>query len=281
MDFNQEEIMLFLQEEGVDWAINIAAAVAIFILGRWLAKFLVGFTNKLLRRSKVDETLIGFLGNIVYALALTLVIIASLSKLGINTTSLAAVLAAAGLAIGLSLQGSLSNFAAGVMLISFRPFKKGDYVEAAGSAGTVDDISIFTTTLKTPDNRVLIVPNKNILDNNIINYSTMDTRRVDMVFGIGYDDDLKKAKTILMEELENDDRVLSDPAPVVVVGELADSSVNFLVRPWTKSEDYWATKWDLTERIKLRFDAEGISIPFPQRDLHVYQETITKEEKAA
>ncbi|MBN66213.1 MAG: mechanosensitive ion channel protein [Rickettsiales bacterium] len=281
MDFNQEEIMLFLQEEGVDWAINIAAAVAIFILGRWLAKFLVGFTNKLLRRSKVDETLIGFLGNIVYALALTLVIIASLSKLGINTTSLAAVLAAAGLAIGLSLQGSLSNFAAGVMLISFRPFKKGDYVEAAGSAGTVDDISIFTTTLKTPDNRVLIVPNKNILDNNIINYSAMDTRRIDMVFGIGYDDDLKKAKTILMEELENDDRVLSDPAPVVVVGELADSSVNFLVRPWTKSEDYWATKWDLTERIKLRFDAEGISIPFPQRDLHVYQETITKEEKAA
>ncbi len=281
MDFNQEEIMLFLQEEGVDWAINIAAAVAIFILGKWLAKLLVRFTNKLLRRSKVDETLIGFLGNIVYALALTLVIIASLSKLGINTTSLAAVLAAAGLAIGLSLQGSLSNFAAGVMLISFRPFKKGDYVEAAGSAGTVDDISIFTTTLKTPDNRVLIVPNKNILDNNIINYSTMDTRRVDMVFGIGYDDDLKKAKTILMEELENDDRVLSDPAPVVVVGELADSSVNFLVRPWTKSEDYWATKWDLTERIKLRFDAEGISIPFPQRDLHVYQETITKEEKAA
>ena len=179
-----------------------------------------------------------------------------------------ALVAAAGLAIGLSLQSSLSNFASGVMLITFRPFTKGNFVEAGGTAGVIETIGIFTTTMTTPDNKEVIVPNGAIISNNIINYSARDTRRVDMVFGISYDDDLLKAKQILQEIVDEDERVLKDPAPVIALGELADSSVNFLVRPWAKTADFWGVYWDTQEKVKLRFDEEDITIPYPQMDVH-------------
>jgi small conductance mechanosensitive channel len=200
---------------------------------------------------------------------LLFVVIAALSQLGIDTTSLVALLGAAGLAIGLSLQSSLANFAAGVMLIVFRPFTKGDFVEVAGTSGSVDNISIFTTTLTTPDNKEVIVPNGSVIGNNIVNYSARPTRRVDMVFGIGYGDDIKKAKELLEQIVAADTRVLAEPAPVVALGELADSSVNFLVRPWVNAEDYWSVLWDTTETVKLKFDEAGISIPYPQMDVHL------------
>jgi small conductance mechanosensitive channel len=200
---------------------------------------------------------------------LLFVLIAALSHLGIDTTSLVALLGAAGLAVGLSLQDSLGNFAAGVMIIVFKPFKKGDFIDAGGAMGTVDAISIFTTIMTTPDNKEIIIPNGSIIGGNITNYSARPTRRVDMVFGISYDDDLQKAKAILQEIIAADSRVLSEPAPVVTLGELADSSVNFLVRPWVNAADYWGVMWDTTEQVKLRFDAEGISIPFPQMDVHL------------
>ena len=251
------------------WAIKIAIAVLIFYVGRRVVGMLVGVTEKLMRRNEMDEILIKFLSSIIRWVLLLFVIIAALSQLGIDTTSLIALLGAAGLAIGLSLQSSLSNFASGVMLIIFRPFTKGDFVEAGGATGVVDRISIFTTTMTTPDNKEVIVPNGAILGGNITNFSARPTRRVDMVFGISYDDDLKKAKDILAEIIAADDRVLAEPAPVITVGELADSSVNFLVRPWANSGDYWGVLWDTTEAVKLKFDEAGISIPYPQMDVHM------------
>ena len=217
----------------------------------------------------MDEILVKFLSSILHWVLLLFVVIASLSQLGIDTTSLVALLGAAGLAIGLSLQSSLANFAAGVMLIVFRPFTKGDFVEVAGTSGSVDNISIFTTTLTTPDNKEVIVPNGSVIGNNIVNYSARPTRRVDMVFGIGYGDDIKKAKELLEQIVAADTRVLAEPAPVVALGELADSSVNFLVRPWVNAEDYWSVLWDTTETVKLKFDEAGISIPYPQMDVHL------------
>ena len=217
----------------------------------------------------MDEILIRFVASIVRWVFLLFVIIAALSQLGIDTTSLIALLGAAGLAIGLSLQSSLSNFASGVMLIIFRPFTKGDFVEAGGATGVVDSISIFTTTMTTPDNKEVIIPNGAVLGGNITNFSARPTRRVDMVFGISYDDNLLQAKKLLEEIIAADDRVLAEPAPVITVGELADSSVNFLVRPWVKAEDYWGVTWDTTEAVKLKFDAAGISIPYPQMDVHM------------
>jgi small conductance mechanosensitive channel len=210
-----------------------------------------------------------FLSSILRWVLLLFVVIAALSQLGINTTSLVALLGAAGLAIGLSLQSSLSNFASGVMLIIFRPFTKGHFVEAGGATGVIEKISIFTTTMTTPDNKEVIVPNGAILASNITNFSARPTRRVDMVFGISYDDDIRKAKALLAEILAADQRVLPEPAPVVAVGALADSSVNFLVRPWVNSADYWAVYWDTQEAVKLKFDEAGISIPYPQMDVHL------------
>ncbi len=253
------------------YGLQLLGAVAILIIGRWVARFLTSLCRKSLTRAEVDMTLVVFISNIVNVLLLAFVIIAALSNLGVETTSVAAIFAAAGLAIGLALQGSLSNFAAGVMIIMFRPFKSGDYVEVASTSGTVSEISIFTTKLKTPDNKVVIVPNGNIIANNITNYSAEKTRRIDFVFGIGYGDDLQKAKTILEDILANDERILAEPAPTIGVLELGESSVNIAVRPWVKASDYWPTHFSLLETVKLRFDAEGISIPFPQRDLHVIQ----------
>ena len=260
-----------LMTQGVDWAINIAAALAIFIVGRWVGKRVVNLVKKGMKRAGTDETLVSFLGNILNALVLAFVIIAALSKLGVETTSLAAIFAAAGLAIGLSLQGSLSNLAAGVMIITFRPFKKGDYVEVAGVEGVVEDVSIFTTTLLTTDNKSVIVPNGSVIGGSITNFTNKEERRVDMVFGIGYGDDIRRAKEVLEDVLASETRVLKTPAPQVAVSELADSSVNFVVRPWVKTADYWNVKFALTEAVKLRFDQEGISIPFPQQDVYMHQ----------
>ena len=253
----------------VPWGIRIALALAIFYVGRMVVATVVRVAEKFMSARGMDDILIKFLCSILRWVLLLFVVIAALSQLGIDTTSLVALLGAAGLAIGLSLQSSLSNFASGVMLIVFRPFTKGDFVEVAGTSGSVDNISIFTTTLTTPDNKEVIVPNGAVIGNNITNYSARDTRRVDMVFGIGYDDDIKKAKALLEQIIAEDERVLAEPAPVVALGELADSSVNFLVRPWVNASDYWGVLWDTTESVKLKFDEAGISIPYPQMDVHL------------
>jgi small conductance mechanosensitive channel len=223
----------------------------------------------------MDETLAKFLVALTRITLLTLVIIAAITALGVEPVSFVAVLGAAGLAVGMALQGSLSNFAAGVMLIIFRPFNVGDYVEAGGSAGVVQEIRIFSTILNTPDNKKVILPNSTVTGGNIVNYSANDTRRVDMVFGIGYDDDIKAAKEILEQIVAADNRVLKDPAPKIAVSELADSSVNFVVRPWVKTEDYWNVYFDITEKVKLTFDEKGISIPFPQTDVHLHQVAVS------
>lgn len=258
-----------VQTYAIPWGIKLALALAIFYIGRMVVAAVISFTKKLLHARGMDDILVSFLTSILRWVLLLFVIIAALSQLGINTNSLVALLGAAGLAIGLSLQSSLSNFAAGVMLIIFRPFTKGDFVEAGGATGIIDKINIFTTTMTTPDNKEVIVPNGAILGGNITNFSARDTRRVDMVFSVSYDDDIRKAKQLLEEIITADDRVLKDPAPVVALGALADSSVNFLVRPWVKSADYWPLLWDTTETVKLRFDEAGISIPYPQMDVHM------------
>jgi len=252
----------------IPWGINIVMALVIFIVGRMVSKMLVGILRRLLNKADVDDILIDFVCSILGAILLLFVIIASLNQLGVDTTSLIALLGAAGLAVGLALQGSLQNFASGVMLIVFRPFKDGDFVEAGGVSGVVEKISIFSTMLRTGDNREVIVPNGSIYGDTITNFSARDTRRIDMVFGIGYDDDIKKAQSILRELSDSDDRILKDPEVTIAVAELADSSVNFVVRPWVKSGDYWAVKFDFTEKVKLTFDEQGISIPYPQMDVH-------------
>ncbi|MCK4675293.1 MAG: mechanosensitive ion channel [Gammaproteobacteria bacterium] len=250
------------------WGINIVMAFAIFLIGKFIVKKLVSVAKKLMSKAKVDAILVNFIASIVNTVLLLFVVIASLDQLGVETTSLIALIGAAGLAIGLALQGTLQNLASGVMLIIFRPFNDGDFVEAAGVSGVVEQIGIFTTTMRTGDNREIIVPNGEVFGGTITNYSRRATRRVDMVFGIGYDDDLLQAKEIIGRILSEDDRILADPAPTIAVGELADSSVNFNVRPWCKTEDYWGVYGDIHEKIKLTFDAEGISIPYPQMDVH-------------
>ena len=251
------------------WGLKVVAAVLIFVVGKWLAGVLANMLRAVMTRAKQDETLVKFIGSIAYYAMFAFVIIAAISQLGVHTTSLIAVFGAAGLAVGLAMQNSLSNFAAGVMLIVFKPFKVGDYVEVAGTAGTVEAVMIVSTRLKSPDNKRIYVPNGQIYSGNIVNYSANDTRRVDLVFGCSYEDDISRAKSVLENLLANDDRVLAEPAATVTVSALADSSVNFNVRPWVKTEDYWGLYWDLTEKVKLRFDEEGISIPYPQRDVHL------------
>ena len=253
------------------YGLKIVAAIAIFIIGRIGISVLVRLIGRLLKRSNADETLVKFLISLTRITLLTFLFIMVLGALGVQTASFIVVLGAAGLAVGFALQGSLSNFASGVMLIIFRPFKAGDYVEAGGTSGTVEQIAIFSTIMKTPDNKRVIIPNSKITGDTITNYSAMDTRRIDMVFGIGYGDDIKKAKDILTQLVTADSRVLKDPAPVVAVLELADSSVNFAVRPWVKTADYWDLYFDLTEKVKLTFDQQGISIPFPQTDVYLHQ----------
>ena len=257
--------------------INIISAAVVLVVGIWAAKLIKKLVISLLEKKEIEPMLISFASSITYIALVAFVIIAALGQLGVQTTSFIAIIGAAGLAIGLSLQASLSNFASGVMIIFFRPFKVGDFVEAGSVSGVVEGIQIFSTQLRTGDNKAIIVPNANITSSNITNYSAKDERRVDLVFGIGYDDDIKQAKKILTDIVKKDKRILDDPAPVIAVSELADSSVNFVVRPWVKTEDYWGVYFDLTEAVKLRFDKEGISIPYPQQDVHMHQSNEHKD----
>jgi small conductance mechanosensitive channel len=256
------------------YGLKIVFAIIVLVVGRWVARLFSKLIQRVMKKRDVDETLRSFAGNLTYYALLTFVVLAALGQLGIQTTSFIAVIGAAGLAIGLALQGSLANFASGFLMIMFRPFKVGDLIEGAGVMGTVESLQIFTTQLRTPDNKKIIVPNSSLTGDNIINWSATGTRRVDMVFGIGYDDDIDKAKRLIAEILAADERVLKDPAPQVAVSELADSSVNFVARPWAKTGDYWGVFFDTTEAVKKRFDAEGISIPYPQSDVHLYQQAV-------
>lgn len=252
---------------------NIIFAVVILVVGLLVSKMIRGTVRRIMSKRNLEPTLVAFVANISYAVMLIFVILASLSRLGVETTSFVAIVGAAGLAIGLALQGSLANFAAGFLLVMFKPLKVGEYVEAGGTAGTVEEVNIFTTVMNSPDNIEITVPNSQILSNTIMNYSRKETRRIDLVIGVGYNDDLKKVKQVLHDVIAKEPRVLADPEVTIAVSELADSSVNFVVRPWVKGPDYWAVRFDLIEAIKVRFDSEGISIPFPQRDLHMFQES--------
>jgi small conductance mechanosensitive channel len=274
MDVNQ--ILDRVWELVTIYGLKVIAAIAIFVIGRWVAKAVVSMIRKMMRNAEVDQTLRGFVANMAYIALLAFVVLAALGQLGIQTTSFIAILGAAGLAVGLALQGSLSNFAAGFLMILFRPIRVGDFIEGAGTAGTVEEIAIFTTTLVTPDNKTVIIPNAALTGGNIVNWTVKGTRRVDMVMGIGYTDDIDKAKQIMADILAKDPRVLKDPAPAIAVSELADSSVNFVVRPWVKASDYWGVHNDTHEAVKKAFDAQGISIPFPQRDVHVYQHAVAE-----
>jgi small conductance mechanosensitive channel len=258
-------------EMGVEYGVKIVSALLVLMIGFWVAKMIKKGVVKVMGKRGVDPTLISFVSSLLFMVMKIFVIVAALEKLNIRTTSFIAILGAAGLAIGLALQGSLANFAAGVLMIIFKPFKLGDVIEAGGSVGSVLEIGIFTTILKSPDNKKMIVPNAQVTGGTITNINTFGTRRVDLVAGIGYGDDIDKAKSVLEGIIAADDRILKDPEPTIAVVELADSSVNFVVRPWTKSADYWGVYFDTTETIKKRFDEEGISIPFPQRDVHLYE----------
>ncbi len=263
----------FAEQIGVEFLPNLLAAIAIYIIGKWVARILVRLLNSVMKRANVDETLAKFLKNIAQALLMTFVILMVLARLGIDTLSLTAILGAAGVAIGFALQGSLSNFAAGVMLILFKPIRVGDFVEAGGTSGTVEEITIFNTMMRTGDNKQVIVPNGGIISDNIINYSAKPTRRIDLVIGCGYGDDLRAVKTFLERAVRSDDRILPEPEPVVAVSELGDNSVNFVVRPWVRTSDYWAVLWDLTEQIKLGFDERGFNFPFPSRDVYLHEQS--------
>ena len=252
------------------YGLKVIAGLAILILGRMVSGWLRNLLRKVMERAGTDPMLISFVGNLAYFGMLTFVVIAALNQVGIHTTSFIAVLGAAGLAIGLALQGSLQNFAAGVLIIIFRPYKVGDFVEGGGTTGVIEAMDIFTTRMRTGDNKTVIVPNSKLLGDNIVNYSAKPTRRIDLVIGVGYGDDLAKVKRVLQAVLDADARVLKDPAPTIGVLALGESSVDFAVRPWVESANYWPTYFDLLETIKLRFDAEGISIPFPQRDVHLH-----------
>ena len=270
-NLNVEALVTKITEVGSIWVVKLIGAIAILILGMMFVKMLVGMFRKVMEKSKVEATLIGFLAGVVKTVLQIVVWLMVLGNLGVRTTSFVAILGSAGLAVGLALQGSLSNLGAGVLLILFGPFKAGDFVSAGGESGTVKEISIFNTVLTTPDNKVIIIPNSQVTSKSITNYSAMETRRVDFTFGIGYDDDLKLAKNTLLEIINADERVLKDPEPSVVVKELGDSSVNFAVKAWVKSGDYWGLYFDILEKVKLTFDEKGISIPFPQQDVHIHQ----------
>ncbi len=255
-----------------EYGLKIISAILIFMIGKWAVNKLTALVKKLMLNANVDKTLVEFSESLVYFALLMMVVLASLNALGVNTTSFIAVLGAASLAVGLALQGSFSNIGAAVLIIIFRPFKVGDFINAGGATGTVDDINLFSTIISPVDNRTIIVPNSSIISGNITNFSNKPQRRIDLTFGIGYDDDLKLAKQTLMEIIESDDRILKDPAPFVAVGELGDSSVNLLTRSWVESADYWDVHFELIEKVKLTFDEKGISFPYPQMDVHMTKE---------
>lgn len=260
------------------YGLNFILSLLILFLGLWASKLIRHLIGKLLSKRKIDQTLGTFISNLLYGVLVVFVVIAALSRLGIQTASLVAVLGAAGLAIGLALQGSLGNFAAGVLLIALRPFKIGDYIEGGGTSGSVGDIGMFTTTLTTPDNKVVTVPNTNLTGDRIINYTAKEMRRMDLKVGVSYDDDIHKVSSVLKQILDEHPNVLKDPAYTVGVFEFADSSVNFVVRPWVKTVDYWVTYFDIHAKIKDAFDSQDITIPYPQRDVYLHQISVKEQE---
>ncbi len=266
-----EGIVSWLANDGVDIALKILLALAIFVVGKWIAAAIKNKLVKTMTKREVDPALVSFGSSMVYYILLIAVTLAAVQQLGFQTTSLVAILGAAGLAVGLSLQGALSNFASGVLIIMFRPFKIGDFIDAGGQAGVVQEIGILVTIMKTPDNKKIIQPNSAIMSGAIVNVTANDTRRVDMTVGVSYSDDLDKVQSIILDVLNADSRILQDPAPQVVVAEMADSSVNFNVRPWCATGDYWGVFFDFQKNIKQRLDKEGVSIPFPQQDVYMHQ----------
>ena len=271
LNFDWNQVYDLIRTQGVDLAINLTIAIVIFYVGKLVVGILVRGVRRVMQRQEVDKTLETFVCNFLRIALMVIVVIAAISQIGIQTTSFIAIFGAAGLAVGLALQGSLSNFAAGVLIVLFRPYRVGDFVEAAGVAGTIEQVQILTTILKTPDNKQIIVPNSQIMDSIITNYSAKDTRRVDMVVGVSYEDDLDKVHKVLRELVAAEERILDEPECTIAVKELADSSVNFVVRPWVKAENYWGVHFDMTEAIKKRFDQEGITFPFPQQDVHLHK----------
>lgn len=267
-----QDIINNLLEYVAKYGLNLLAAIVILIVGKWVAKIVANFSEKICEKVKVEKTLGSFVKNITFFTLMVFVVIAALNKLGVETTSLVAIIGAAGLAVGLALQGSLANFAAGIILILFKPFKVGDLIEAGGALGTVVEIQIFNTLLNTLDNRRVIIPNSNITGGNITNYTSLKKRRVDLVFGISYNDNIKTAKEALEAVLAANEKVLKNPAPTIAVSELGDSSVNIVCRPWVKPVDYWDVYFNTLEKGKLELEKRGITIPFPQRDVHLYKE---------
>ena len=270
LGFDWAEILTMIQTTGVDLGINLVTAIVIFFVGKWIVNLVVKGLLKAMQKGDMDVTLRRFVSNLARMLLMLFVVIAAIHQLGIQTASLIALLGAAGLAVGLALQGSLSNFAAGVLIVLFRPYKVGDWIEGGGVSGAVEEVQILTTVLKTGDNKRVIIPNSQIMGTTITNYSANETRRVDLVVGVSYSDDLDKVRKELEGLVAADDRILDDPAVTIAVSELADSSVNFVLRPWVKTADYWGVYFGLTEAIKKRFDEVGISIPFPQQDVHIH-----------
>lgn len=273
MNINVDAVWLWLSA----YSLNIIGAILIFIVGKWLSRRIANLLSKLLQKNNVDQTLVNFLSNLTYYSLIVLVVVAAAGRLGINTTSFLTIIGAAGLAVGLALKDSLANFAAGVMLVLFRPFAIGDVVSTAGITAKVESINIFNTHFCSPDNQLIIVPNGKIINDIITNINSKATRRIDLVVGISYSDDMAKTREILAGLAKADSRVLTDPAPTIAVAELADSSVNLVFRPWVKTADYWDVRFDLTEKIKNVLDEAGISIPFPQQDVHLF---VEKEEGA-
>lgn len=270
LGFDWAEVWTMIQTTGVDFGINLVTAIVIFFVGKWIVALVIKGLMKAMQKGDIDTTLRRFIGNLARMLLMLFVIIAAINALGVQTASLIALLGAAGLAVGLALQGSLSNFAAGVLIVLFRPYKVGDWIEGGGVSGAVEEVQILTTVLKTGDNKRVIIPNSQIMGSTITNYSANETRRVDLVVGVSYSDDLDKVRKELEGLVAADDRILKDPAVTIAVSELADSSVNFVLRPWVKTADYWGVYFDLTEAIKKRFDEVGISIPFPQQDVYIH-----------
>ena len=271
--FDWAGLLEMAQTTGVEFGIRLLIALVIFYVGRIVARMLQRGLRKVMEAQEMDKILQTFVSNLVYWTLMVFVIIAAINQVGIQTTSLIAVMGAAGLAVGLALQGSLSNFAAGVLIVLFRPYRVGDWVEAAGISGAVEQVQILTTVLKTGDNKQIIVPNSQIMNSIITNYSANDTRRVDLIIGVSYEDDLDKVRKTIQELVDADERILREPACTIAVAALADSSVNFTVRPWVKTADYWDVMFGLTEAIKKRFDQDGISFPFPQQDVHLYNKS--------
>lgn len=271
LDIDWAKMLSDLQTTGLDLGLNLLAAVVIFYVGRTIARVLTKGVRRLMESQSVDPILVSFVTSLVQWGLMAFVIIAAITKLGVQTASLVALIGAAGLAVGLALQGSLANFAAGVLIVLFRPYRVGDWVEAAGVAGSVVQVQVLTTILNTADNKQIVIPNGQIMSSIITNYNANSTRRVDMVIGVSYGDDIDKVRNTLRDVVYADSRVLRNPECQIAVSELAESSVNFVVRPWVQVADYWDVKFGLTEAIKKRFDQDGISIPFPQRDVHIFQ----------